>query len=307
MPFHVIVGAGPTGVATARLLADAGDRVRLITRSGGGPEHPGIELVGADATDSERLTELTRGASTLFNCAMPLYYRWPTDFPPINRSLLTAAERTGAGYVLLGNLYGYGPVDTPITEDLPIAPTTVKGRVRAQMWDEALAAHLAGKVRVTEVRASDYVGPGAYSIFTLTVAPQVLAGEPAVVPADLDAPHTWTYTGDVARALVAVSQDDRAWGHAWHAPSNPPVSVRLLAQQFAQIAGAPNPTLVPMSADDLHAAGATDPVIAEFPEMQYMFQNPLSMDSSRTQATFGLEPTPFEESLAVMAGAFASA
>jgi nucleoside-diphosphate-sugar epimerase len=307
MPFHVIVGAGPTGVATARLLADAGDRVRLITRSGGGPEHPGIELVGADATDSERLTELTRGASTLFNCAMPLYYRWPTDFPPINRSLLTAAERTGAGYVLLGNLYGYGPVDAPITEDLPIAPTTVKGRVRAQMWDEALAAHLAGKVRVTEVRASDYVGPGAYSIFTIMVAPQVLAGEPAVVPADLDAPHTWTYTGDVARALVAVSQDDRAWGHAWHAPSNPPVSVRLLAQQFAQIAGAPNPTLVPMSADDLHAAGATDPVIAEFPEMQYMFQNPLSMDSSRTQATFGLEPTPFEESLAVMAGAFASA
>lgn len=307
MPFNVIVGAGPTGVATARLLADAGDRVRLITRSGGGPQHPGIELVTADATDSERLSELTRGASTLFNCAMPPYYRWPTDFPPINRSLLAAAERTGAGYVLLGNLYGYGPVDGPMTEDLPLAPTTVKGRVRAQMWEEALAAHVAGKIRASEVRASDYVGPGAYSIFTLLVAPQVLAGEPAVVPADLDAPHTWTYTGDVARALVAVSQDDRAWGHAWHAPSNPPVSVRRLAQQLAQIAGAPNPTLVRMSAEDLEAAGAGDPVVAEFPEMQYMFQNPFNLDSSRTQAAFGLEPTAFEESLAVMAGALASA
>jgi uncharacterized protein YbjT (DUF2867 family) len=74
MSFHVIVGAGPTGVATARQLAEAGDRVRLSTRSGSGPAHPGIELVGADATDSERLTELTRGASTLFNCSMPPYY-----------------------------------------------------------------------------------------------------------------------------------------------------------------------------------------------------------------------------------------
>jgi nucleoside-diphosphate-sugar epimerase len=307
MPFHVIVGAGPTGVATARLLADAGDRVRLITRSGGGPEQPGIELVRADATDSERLTELTRGASTLFNCAMPPYYRWPTDFPPINRSLLTAAERTGAGYVLLGNLYGYGPVGAPMTEDLPLAPTTVKGRVRAQMWEEARAAHLAGKVRATEVRSSDYIGPGAYSIFTLMVAPQVLAGEPAVVPADLDAVHTWTYTGDVGRALVAVSQDDRAWGRAWHGPSNSPVSVRTLSAQLAEIAGAPAPTLVRMSAEDLRAAGADDPVVAEFPEMQYMFQNPFILDSSRTQATFSLEPTPFAESLAVMADALAAA
>ncbi|MDX6655819.1 MAG: hypothetical protein QOH62_612, partial [Solirubrobacteraceae bacterium] len=35
--------------------------------------------------------------------------------------------------------------------------------------------------------------------------------------------------------------------------------------------------------------------------------NPFNLDSSRTQATFGLEPTPFEESLAAMAGALASA
>jgi hypothetical protein len=62
-----------------------------------------------------------------------------------------------------------------------------------------------------------------------------------------------------------------------------------------------------MSAEDLQAAGADDPVVAEFPEMQYMFQNPFILDSSRTRATFALEPTLFAESLAVMAGALASA
>jgi hypothetical protein len=67
---------------------------------------------------------------------------------------VATAEATGAGYVMLGNLYGYGPVDAPMTEDLPMAPNTVKGRIRAQVWQEAIAAHRAGRVRVTEVRAS---------------------------------------------------------------------------------------------------------------------------------------------------------
>jgi hypothetical protein len=77
-------------------------------------------------------------------------------------------------------------------------------RVRAQIWRAALAAHRAGWARVTEVRASDYVGRGAVSPFTLMAAPQVLASQPARIPADVDVPHGWTYTGGVARTLVAA-------------------------------------------------------------------------------------------------------
>ena len=46
---HVIVGAGATGSATARQLAEAGVSVRIITRSGSGPLHPNIERIAADA------------------------------------------------------------------------------------------------------------------------------------------------------------------------------------------------------------------------------------------------------------------
>jgi hypothetical protein len=48
-----------------------------------------------------------------------------------------------------------------MTEDLPAAPVGHKGRVRAKMWSDALAAHEAGRARVTELRAADYFGPGA--------------------------------------------------------------------------------------------------------------------------------------------------
>ena len=136
----------------------------------------------------------------------------------------------------VGNLYGYGPVDGPMTEDTPLAATGVKGRVRNRMWADALAAHRAGRVRVTEVRGSDYLGAGGTSL-PMLVLPRVLAGRRVFLPVDWDAPHTWTYIDDVARTLVAAATDARAWGRAWHVPSAPAVPMRELATRAAALAG----------------------------------------------------------------------
>jgi nucleoside-diphosphate-sugar epimerase len=299
MSFHVVVGAGAPGVSTAGLLADSGERVRVITRSGSGPKHPLIETVAADAADPGRLTELAQGATTLFNCAAPAYHTWPAAFPPLNTALLTAAEHSGASYVMLGNLYGYGPVDGPITEDLPLAATGPKGRTRARMWEDAIAAHRADRVRVTEVRASQFIGPGAVSLFTLLVQPRVLAGDLAVVPADLDAPHSYSYVGDVAQALVAVSRDPRAWGRPWHAPSIT-ISVRELAERLAEVAGAPAPRLAEMTDRELCLLGLTAPIWGEVPETHYMSDRAFIVDSSRAEHAFGLKPTPLEAVLSAV-------
>ena len=69
MSLHVIVGAGPVGTATARLLAERGELVRVVTRRGTGPEHAAIERITADATDAARLSALAAGAVALYNCA----------------------------------------------------------------------------------------------------------------------------------------------------------------------------------------------------------------------------------------------
>jgi 2-polyprenyl-6-methoxyphenol hydroxylase-like FAD-dependent oxidoreductase len=66
MSLHVIVGAGPVGTATARLLAGRGERVRVVPRRGTGPEHAAIERVAADANDAARLSALAAGAVALF-------------------------------------------------------------------------------------------------------------------------------------------------------------------------------------------------------------------------------------------------
>ncbi|MFI6157024.1 NAD-dependent epimerase/dehydratase family protein [Kitasatospora sp. NPDC051170] len=303
MSTYVVVGAGATGAATARLLAESGERVRLLTRRGSGPDHPGIERMPLDATDTGRLTEALRGADVLLNCAMPAYDRWPADFPPLAAALLTAAERASADYVMLGNTYGYGPVEGPATEGLPMAPSSVKGTVRARMWEDALAAHRAGRVRVTEIRASDYLGAGAYSPFTIMVGAQVLAGGPVAYPGDLDAPHSWSYTVDTARTLIAAARDDRSWGRAWHVPSTSEATVRELAEELARTAGAPAPRLGRMTRAELKEVARTDSVMAEFPEMLYLYDRPNLLDASETAAALGLEPTPLDVVLKEMASA----
>ena len=65
----------------------------------------------------------------IYQCLNAPYTEWPKLFPPLQRGVLTAAERTGALLVSLENVYGYGPTGgKPMTEDLPLPATTVKGR-----------------------------------------------------------------------------------------------------------------------------------------------------------------------------------
>ncbi|MGB6023185.1 MAG: NAD-dependent epimerase/dehydratase family protein, partial [Ornithinimicrobium sp.] len=211
---HLVIGAGPVGSAVARELAARGEQVRVVTRSGTGPDHANIERVVADAADADRMAELAKAASAIYNCANPPYTRWDTDWPPISASLLCAAESTGAVLATVSNLYVYGRPERPMTHSTSLAPVDHKGEVRATMWRDALRAHQRGTVRVVEVRSSDYADAGVNSHLARN-APAVLAGKDVFVMGAADQPHSWTAVKDVARLLVAAAADPSAHGQAW--------------------------------------------------------------------------------------------
>ncbi|MEV0297880.1 NAD-dependent epimerase [Nocardia sp. NPDC050710] len=296
MPLHVIVGHGGTATATALLLAESGDRVRMVSRSGAGPEHSHIELVATDATDATALAELARGAETVFNTAMPAYHTWPQEVPSLFGAIRAAAEQAGANLVMLGNLYGYGPADGPLTEDSPLAATGHKGRVRARMWHEAKASHDAGRIRVTEVRAGQFLGAGAVSVFSLLVQPKVLGEQLALVPQALDLPHPYTAIEDAAAALVAVARDDRAWGQAWHAPVIT-TTVRAAATRLAELAGVTAPRLEVMTDRELTLLGNADPFWPELFETYHMSHREFTVDDSAMRTTFGVSATALDDVL----------
>jgi nucleoside-diphosphate-sugar epimerase len=284
---HVIVGAGPVGTAVASLLVSRGERVRVITRRGTGPD--GTERVAADATTG--LTELTEDAIVLYNCASPAYHRWLTDWPPLSSALLTAAERSGAVLASVSNLYGYGEVSGPITASTPLAATHPKLKLRADMWRAALDHG----IRTTEVRGSDYIE--ANSLFTAALAAPLRAGRRTMAPTPLDVPHSWTSITDVAATLVTVAADERAWGKAWLVPTNEPLTVRQLAERFTEVNGTPPARLTQLPYAALWTAGLFSPMIRELRTTRYQFTRPFVIDSSTTEQTFGLAPTPLDVAL----------
>ena len=304
---HLVVGAGPIGSAVVRRLAAMGDHVRLVTRSGSGPDLPGVERVAADASDSARLAELAIGAAAVYNCANPTYHRWVQDWPPMATALLHAAETSGAVLVTASNLYGYGEVDRRMTEDMPLAATGTKSRVRIDMWLDALAAHHAGRVRVTEARGADYVGPGAESHLGDRTIPKLLAGKKVNVLASPDTLHTWTYTEDMAATLVALGADERAWGRAWHAPSAMEMSQRDALVALASMAGAPAPRVSAYPSWLISALGVFNPMMRELPEVAYQLTSEFVMDSSAAQQELGLSPTPTQDVLRAILAPYTAA
>lgn len=293
---HVVCGAGPTGARTALLLADAGHDVVVVTRSGSGPEHPGVRRVAADASDTDRMVGLTAGATAVYNCINPVYTRWDTDWPPIAAALLAAAEASGAVLATVSNLYGFGRVDGPMGQTTPDAPVDHKGEVRARMWAQALAAHQAGRVRAVEVRASDYADAGEQSHLARNV-PALLAGRRVTVMGGADQPHSWTSTHDVARTLVAAAGDPDAHGRFWLVPSNPPRTQREALSDVARAAGVAPPRVVVMGPRVLRLAGAFVPMVRELSGTAYQFTAPFVVDDRATREQLGIEPEPWDQVL----------
>jgi len=209
--------------------------------------------------------------------------------------------------VTLSNLYGYGPraggydPSHPMTEETPLAATGPKGRVRARVWQDALAAHQSGRVRAVEVRAADFVGPGAESALGERALRQIRQGKSVSVLGRADRLHTWSFTEDVAGMLVVAGADPDAWGRAWHVPSNEPRTQRDVISDLGAAAGSGPVRVRTVPSAVLAGMGLVWPLMRELRETEYQFRDDFVMDSSAAQTAFGLKPTAWEEIVGVTA------
>ena len=301
-PRQVIFGTGAIGLATLDALRRRGEDVRMVNRSGTAPVPDDVEVLGGDASDPAFATAAAKGAQVVYQTLNPPYHQWVELFPGLQASVLAAAQATGARLVSMENVYMYGrPNGQPLTETRPYAADTKKGTLRARMARDLLAAHQAGRVQVAIGRASDYFGPrgGAQSILGDRVIPAALAGRTATVIGDPDQPHTYTYIPDIGEGLAVLGEHPDAPGEVWHLPNDPQTrTTRQLVDTIYRLAGQPRTKLRGTPPLVLRAVGVVNPTVREILELQYEFQEPFIVDSTKIATRLDVHATPLDQALA---------
>lgn len=302
MPQHLIVGAGWVGSELARQLVARGDDVTVASRSG--TALPGTTPKVLDASDPVAFVLTAERMDTIFLCTNPPYPDWARRWPPVFAAAISAASVSGAGLVVMGNLYPYGSPTGPMTEHSPETTTEAKGLIRRDGWRRVLEAHEHGEIRAVEVRASDYFGLGVTGSAHLGAMffRQVLASKTARVVGLPAAVHSWSFLPDIAATMIAAAGYAGDWGRVWHVPSA--ASSRTdIAEQLNTRFGS-HGIVAGYPAWMLRSLGAVSPLMREVHNSSYQFRVPFVIDSQETERELGVAATPWQDALVAVAESY---
>ena len=265
----------------------------MVNRSGRGQN-----VVAADATSAADARRACAGATAVFHCANGPYGQWASTLPAMMDGIIEGAASAGAKLVYGDNLYAYGPVDGPITEDLPYRPVGPNTSTRAALATRLMESHARGIVRATIGRASDFFGPDVHlSTVGDEVFARALAGRPARMVGNPDLPHTYTYIEDFAAGLVTLASHDQALGEVWHVPSAETITARAFIELvFKQLGKPPRLQVAPRIA--VSAMALFVPTMKGVREVLYQSEHPWVVDHSKFAKVFGSNPTPHPHAIA---------
>jgi nucleoside-diphosphate-sugar epimerase len=299
-PLHTLLGAGGSvGTPLADELLARGARVRLVSRRG--VQLPGAETRRADLTRRDETIEAVGGSSVVYLLA-GLPYRasvWQEQWPVVMTNAIEASKRAGAALIFLDNVYMYGRVDGPMTEETPYNPCSGKGEVRARIARQLEGEMKSGALRACIARAADFYGPFAErnAVPHILALDNLRAGKPARWLIDASLRHSLSYTLDCARGMALLGKRPEALGQVWHLPtSNPGIDGRTFVDLAAKELGVP-PRLSVLKRWMIRMAGLFNADIAELVEMLYQNEREYWFDSTKFERAFGFAPTPYPEGI----------
>ncbi len=297
--WHVVFGTGPLGLSVMRELRRQGRNVRMVNRSGRlrFEKDAQTQLGGIDAAVPVQAREVCEGAVVVYHCVGLPYPRW-TEFPAIAAGIVDGAASAGAKLVYADNLYAYGAVDQPMTEDLPLSATTKKGRIRAAVAQSLLQAHASGRVPVAIARGSDFFGPFVTEAGMVgsRVFGRALQGKPAQILGQPDRLHTYTFIDDFGKALVTLGERNEALGKSWHVPSASATTTRAFVERiYAALGKSARMSALPRFV--VTVLGNFNANLRELHEMLYQVERDFVMDSRRFETTFAVKATPLDEAI----------
>lgn len=306
---QTILGAG--GAIGSELLSElskAKKQVRLVGRD---PKlvMGATEAVSADISDLEQTIRAVSG-SAVVHLLIGLKYDfkvWGELWPRIMNNVIEACKRSGAKLIFFDNVYMYGKVGGPMTEETPFNPCSKKGEIRAQIATTLLDEIKGGTLNAMIARSADFYGPHALtSVAKMLVFDKLVKGATASCLVNDSVPHSYTYTPDAARSLALLAETESAWNQTWHIPTaaNPPTGKEFI-QMVADAFGV-KPNYRVLSSPLVWIAGLFDSNIRESYEMLYQYDSEYLFDSTKFSKAFSIEPTSYAEGIKRAALAYKS-
>src|SRR6195256_5470 len=300
---------GANGAISSELVKELTTRnesIRLVSRN---PKLvPGAaEAVAADLSNLDDTVKAVTGSRIAF-VLVGLKYDvkvWRELWPRIMRNTIEAAKRANAKLVFFDNVYMYGKVDGPMTEETPFRPCSKKGEIRAQIATVLLNEMKAGSLTVLIARSADFYGPRARTgIPNVLVFDKLAKGAKGSWLVNDSAKHSFTLTSDAARSLVLLADSESAWNQTWHVPTaaDPPTGkqfIELVAKEFGT-----QPKYRVLTRPILWAAGWFDTTVRELYEMLYQYEFDYIFDSTKFMQAFRFQPTSYAEGVRRTAQAY---
>jgi nucleoside-diphosphate-sugar epimerase len=295
--YTILGGGGVVANGLAKLLVAEKLAVRLVSRAG--HEINGALVAKADVTILDQVVEATKDSSVVFLCVGLKYDRriWALQWPIIMSNAIESCKRAGSKLVFLDNVYSYGKVNGVMTESMPYNPCSRKGEIRVKIANALMSEVKAGNLQALIARAADFYGPYAdkTGVANMLVFKPISQGKKANWLVNDTAKHSFTFTPDIAKALLVLSKSDEAYGQVWHLPTAPnPFTGKEFIKIVAREAGV-QPKHRVLSKWMLRLAGLSDKTIAESYEMLYQSEFDYVFDSSKFQNAFHVNPTSYED------------
>jgi nucleoside-diphosphate-sugar epimerase len=300
---HTILGAGgPVSNALVNQLVPTGETIRLVSR----------RLIatcgnttwrGANLKDYQQLFGAVQGADIIYLCAGLRYDTkvWAVEWPLIMQNVLDAAKATGARLIFFDNVYMYGHVTGPMTEETPYNPSSKKGEIRARIADKLMDEVKVGNIKAIIARAADFYGAGNQnSFFDAMVLAKFAKKQKAMWLGNPGSKHAFTYVPDTGAALYLLGQHPTADNQIWHVPTAP----ALTGFQFIQLAATAfntPPKFMKVNKFMLQALGLFNKNIGETTEMYYQYQFDYIFSSEKFEKAFGVQPTSYADGLQELA------
>jgi nucleoside-diphosphate-sugar epimerase len=299
----ILGSGGAIGIPLAKELKKYTDQIRLVSRN---PKkiNETDELYPIDLNDYSKIDKAIAGSEVVY-VVIGFEYKlsvWQEKWPSFMKAVINACKTHNAKLVFFDNVYMYDKSAIPhMIETSPIHAPSKKGEVRQQLHEMIMSEVEKNTLTALIARSADFYGPdNKSSALNMMVVDNFMKGKKAQAFGNINKIHTYTFTPDAAKATALLGNTVDAFNQVWHVPTT---KDKLTNLQWIQLIA--NELKVEAKIQTIPVwlikiLGLFIPVMKEFPEMIYQYEQDYIFDSTKFEKRFGIVATAPKDGIRIL-------